>query len=306
MPNPAARRARRIDRPRRRSSACAGRFCRRTCAIAPAGRGLRAGPAQAAAAPPALARRAFWIPFVPAKAGTQSLALDSRLRGNERDYALASDNTPSFPRRVFCARGFHRCFTHPESRGGRSAEKRSGAQRNTRGARRNAACQALARRLAPHDAGRSPLGAPPWRFWAPGAALPSPSAPAVLQRRAGAFGSVQRAPRTQVVVPGGRGPCLPRRTVTSRRRRTPLPAPPSGSSPETPLNERGCESCSMHSICSQERSYDVAMENGLVMAGLVPAIHVFAAAGEARRGCRHKAGHDELRAGDDAGIAPHK
>src|SRR5258707_3065671 len=54
-------------------------------------------------------------------------------------------------------------------------------------------------------------------------------------------GSVQRAPRTQVVVPGGRGPCLPRRTVTSRRRRTPLPAPPSGSSPETPLDERGWE-----------------------------------------------------------------
>src|SRR5262249_52223737 len=26
----------------------------------------------------------------------------------------------------------------------------------------------LARRLASHDAGRSPLGAPPWRFWAPG------------------------------------------------------------------------------------------------------------------------------------------
>jgi hypothetical protein len=64
-------------------------------------------------------------------------------------------------------------------------------------------------------------------------------------------GSVQRAPRTQVVVPGGRGPCLPRRAVTSRRRRTPLPAPPSGSSPETPLNERGCECCSMHSLCSQ-------------------------------------------------------
>jgi hypothetical protein len=30
-------------------------------------------------------------------------------------------------------------------------------------------------------------------------------------------GSVQRAPRTQVVVPGGRGPCLPGRTVTSRQ-----------------------------------------------------------------------------------------
>ena len=54
-------------------------------------------------------------------------------------------------------------------------------------------------------------------------------------------GSVQRAPRTQVVVPGGRGPCLPRRTVTSRRRRTPLPAPPSGSSPETPLTSEDDE-----------------------------------------------------------------
>src|SRR6516225_5980854 len=43
------------------------------------------------------ARRAFWIPFVPAQAGAQ----DSRLRGNERDYALASNNTSSFPRRVF-------------------------------------------------------------------------------------------------------------------------------------------------------------------------------------------------------------
>ena len=99
-----------------------------------------------------------------------------------------------FPRPGFCIL----CFTDPESRGGRSAEKRSGARRNTRGAchlasktRVNALmtrqARRLARRLAPHDAGRSPLGAPPWRFWAPGAALPSPWAPAVLQRRAVAF-----------------------------------------------------------------------------------------------------------------------
>src|SRR5262245_15492496 len=54
-------------------------------------------------------------------------------------------------------------------------------------------------------------------------------------------GSVQRAPRTQVVVPGGRGPCLPRRAVTSRRRRTPRLAPHSGSSLEHALNERGWE-----------------------------------------------------------------
>src|SRR5262249_62369648 len=34
----------------------------------------------------------------------------------------------------------------------------------------NAARQALARRLASHDAGRSPLGAPPWRLFTPGRA----------------------------------------------------------------------------------------------------------------------------------------
>ena len=66
-----------------------------------------------------------------------------------------------------CTRGLPLCFTHPESRGGRSAEKRSGAAAPvgrimTRYARR------LARRLASHDAGRSPLGAPPWWFWASG------------------------------------------------------------------------------------------------------------------------------------------
>ena len=64
-------------------------------------------------------------------------------------------------------------------------------------------------------------------------------------------GSVQRAPRTQVVVPGGRGPCLPRRAVTSRRRRTPRLAPHSGSSLEHALNEQGCESSTTDAICSQ-------------------------------------------------------
>src|SRR5262249_44568437 len=66
-------------------------------------------------------------------------------------------------------------------------------------------------------------------------------------------GFVQRAPRTQVVVPGGRGPCLPRRAVTSRRRRTPHLAPPSGSSPETPLNERGWEWSNTTPIRSQQK-----------------------------------------------------
>jgi hypothetical protein len=78
----------------------------------------------------------------------------------------------------------------------------------------------LARRLASHDAGRSPLGAPPWRFWAPGPRFshrhPPPltlrrtlSKPAIaLRRRAFAPDRSQRAPRTQVIVPGRRGPEL--------------------------------------------------------------------------------------------------
>jgi hypothetical protein len=72
------------------------------------------------------------------------------------------------------------------------------------------------RRGASHDAGRSPLGAPPWRFSAGGRASISGIA----------SGSVQRTPRSQVVMPGGRCPGPPEPAVTSRGRRTPLPAPP--------------------------------------------------------------------------------
>ena len=67
-------------------------------------------------------------------------------------------------------------------------------------------------------------------------------------------GSVQRAPRTQVVVPGGRGPCLPGRTVTSRRRRTPRLAPHSGSSLEHALMSAAANRSSMGAIRSQDRS----------------------------------------------------
>jgi hypothetical protein len=84
------------------------------------------------------------------------------------------------------------------------------------------ATSALVRRGASHDAGRSPLGAPPWRFSAGGRASISGIA----------SGSVQRAPRSQVVMPGGRCPGPPEPAVTSRSRGTPLPAPPSGSSLE--------------------------------------------------------------------------
>ena len=107
---------------------------------------------------------------------------------------------------------------HPRRRGGRSADRRTISV--VAFARRDGS--ALVRRGASHDAGRSPLGAPPWRFSAGGRASISGIA----------SGSVQRAPRSQVVMPGGRCPGPPEPAVTSRGRRTPLPAPPSGSSLE--------------------------------------------------------------------------
>jgi hypothetical protein len=174
------------------------------------------------------------------------------------------------------------CFTDPESRGGRSAEKRSGARRNTRGARRLASktrvnalmtrhARRLARRPASHDAGRSPLGAPPWRFWAPGAALPSPWAPAVLQRRAVAL-RIRRASSSHPGRSAWRATSRASRgeRLRAARRRTPLLAPPSGSSPETPLDERGWGCSSINAIRSQylypSRSHPPGRSPGLARA----------------------------------------
>ena len=123
-----------------------------------------------------------------------------------------------FPRRVCCARVLAFSFAPDPKRGGRSADRRTYSV--VAFARRDGS--ARVRRGASHDAGRSPLGAPPWRFSAGGRASISGIA----------SGSVQRAPRSQVVMPGGRCPGPPEPAVTSRGRRTPLPAPPSGSSPE--------------------------------------------------------------------------
>ena len=68
-----------------------------------------------------------------------------------------------------CVRpGFAPLLHSPRVEGWAERRETFGCLRGTRGARHNAAYQALARRLASHDAGRSPLGAPPWRFWASG------------------------------------------------------------------------------------------------------------------------------------------
>src|SRR5262249_7725370 len=67
-------------------------------------------------------------------------------------------------------------------------------------------------------------------------------------------GSVQRAPRGQVIVPGGRGPVPPQTAVVSRHRGTPRLAPPSGSPPEMPLDERSWNLCIMALFCSQAQN----------------------------------------------------
>jgi len=111
---------------------------------------------------------------------------DSRARGSSpnrfRLFPSHDVKQPiSFPRRM-SAPEFCIVASLTPNEGWAERRETFGCVRSTRGARHDAACHA--RRLASHDAGRSPLGAPPWRFWAPGAALPSPWAPTVLQRRA--------------------------------------------------------------------------------------------------------------------------
>jgi hypothetical protein len=65
-------------------------------------------------------------------------------------------------------------------------------------------------------------------------------------------GSASRRARGRTVRPG-RVPRLPRRG-SRRSHGTPLPAPPSGSSPETPLDERGCESSTIDTLRSQAQN----------------------------------------------------
>src|SRR5262249_47573926 len=105
----------------------------------------------------------------------------------------------------------------------------------------NAARQALARRLASHDAGRSPLGAPPWRVWASGPRFRLLRRPPSYNGGQLPSGSVQRAPRSHVVVPGGRDPGPPEASGYKPPPQDATPRSAFRMSPETPLNERGWE-----------------------------------------------------------------
>jgi len=123
-------------------------------------------------------------------------------------------NSPSRSRGAFLRPGFATLLRHPESRGGAPRNVRALGEapvrrimcvKDARERAYDAIRQALARRLASHNAGRSPLGAPPWLRSLP--LIPAP-----------AFAG------------------------TNGKRLTPRLAPHSGSSLEHALNERGCES----------------------------------------------------------------
>ena len=96
---------------------------------------------------------------------------------------LTMSNSPSRSRGAFLRPGFATLLRSPESRGGRSAERRSGACEAPVG-RALGASQDARRRLASHNAGRSPLGAPPWRFWASGPRFLFRHPPPLTLRRA--------------------------------------------------------------------------------------------------------------------------
>jgi hypothetical protein len=118
-------------------------------------------------------------------------------------FRCSSNNTSSFPRRVFCARGLKLWLRYPRFKGWRSAERRTGA-RTPVGLHVTRQARHLARRLASHNAGRPPPGALTVAILGSGAALPSPTF---------APDQSQRAPRARVVVPGGRLSVPPETTV---------------------------------------------------------------------------------------------
>ena len=122
----------------------------------------------------------------------------------------------SFPRRVFCARGLL-LLRAPGVRGGRSAERTSGACEAP--VRRVRTRQALVRRHASLVRGTLASRRSTVAILGSGPALPSPD---LHPDRS------QRAPRIRVIVPGGRGPGASRgERLPAARRGTPLLAPSS-------------------------------------------------------------------------------
>src|SRR4029453_17425703 len=74
------------------------------------------------------------------------------------------------PAARFCARGLHLCFAHPNEGWAERRETFGGSAEHPGDTPYGGVSGACEAPCVP-CAGRSPLGAPPWRFWAPRAAL---------------------------------------------------------------------------------------------------------------------------------------
>jgi hypothetical protein len=127
------------------------------------------------------------------------------------------------PAAHFCVRGFATSLHRPRIEGV------GGAPRNVRvlggtpvGVHMTRHARRLARRLASHNAGRSPLGAPPWRFFTRGRASVS------------GMTRIRSASSSQPGRSAWRATSRASRSLRLRatRRRTPRLPPPSGSSLE--------------------------------------------------------------------------
>jgi hypothetical protein len=178
---------------------------------------------------------------------------------------LTMSNSPHFfvPAAQFCARGFATLLRSPQSRGGRSAEKRSGAceapvghavtRQDARERADDAACQALARRLASPDAGRSPLGAPPWRFFTRGrASLSAALLTLTLRLAVGSVTASSSLPGRSAWRAGSRA--SPGKRLRAAAGRTPHLAPPWIASRRRPSMSKATNLSSTGTIRSQYRS----------------------------------------------------
>src|SRR5712691_10993317 len=126
----------------------------------------------------------------------------------------------------------HELFSRPD-RGAGGAPTGARVQRHPSGLHMTRQARRLRSALRPSAEGRAPLGAPPWRFSASG---PRFRLRHCLRR------CVQRAPRSTGHSARRAVSAPPEPAVTSRSRGTPSLAPPTGLSPETPLDEQGWRS----------------------------------------------------------------
>ena len=155
------------------------------------------------------------------------------------------------PAAHFCARGLQLRFTNPESRGGRSAERRAGARRNTREGAVSRHARRLRGALRPmtRDARLSALHR--GGFGPRGRASVSLGA-----RRPTTAGSCLRIRAASSSQPGRSAWRAGSRASRGERlqSRPPQDATPRSAfrmSPETPLKERGCDSDSIGTLRSQ-------------------------------------------------------